>query len=199
VRFFKTTCLGPNLTTLLTFLPNCFSSSVDFSIIMSQEQKGNQFDLPSRPSCPSPGSPCPFPSHTISNTEPLPSENKSLESASENHIHLFSQSKFKGHHTPASSLASFKELGDPTSPDTENLKAQPQLPSAMESPDGSEAACRSTLHHLARSYGLELSIPTVAVAPEPLPSIPFCHGTLLDLDRRRNFDIAGHKTKSPAH
>ena len=164
---------------------------------MSQEQKGDQHDLPSRPCCPSPGSPCPFPSHTISNTEPLSSEND-LESASEYHIHQFSrQSKFKGHHTPANSPASLKELGDPTLLDTENLKQQNRLPPTMESPDNSEAACRSTLRHLARSYGLELSIPTITVASEPFPSIPFCHETLLDLNRRRDFDIAGHKSKSP--
>lgn len=169
---------------------------------MSQEQRGNQPELSSRPSCPSPspGSPCPFPSHTISNTEPLSSENESLESASEYHIHQFSQSKSEGH-APASSLASLKELGDPTLQDIENLglKAQRRLPPAMESPDSCEAACRSTLRHLARSYGLEFSIPTVAVASEPLPSFPIRQGNCLDLDRRRDFDISSHKSKSPAN
>lgn len=153
---------------------------------MSQEQRGNQPELPSRPSCPSPGSPSPFPGHKNSKIEPPPSaianeHNPSFEkpssSASKHHIHQFPQSEA---HKPTSAYPLLKELGDPT---------------LSSDPSDTEAACRSTLCHLARSYGMELSIPTIAVASEPLQSVPW---TFFDPVLRRDFDIAGAKSKSPA-
>jgi len=115
----------------------------------------------------------------------------------------FHRPKSKAHTVaPADALAiallKESQVRDPTATlPSEDSESDPATRTTAKSLDNSsEAACRSTLRHIARSHGLELSIPTIKIASEPLQSFPFLPVSPFDPDRHRDFYIAHERESS---